>query len=245
MPVTLDKLLAFRAPRATPRVRLVCFPFAGGAASVFRAWGNLLPDDVDVCLVELPGRGTRYGEPLLQDPQALLEELSVLRALPALPTVFFGHSLGGSVAFSLIRRGLRADALIVSASRPPHVAQPKLRSALPKEALVRELRRLGGTPKIVLDDPDMLDLMLPVVRADFRILETLVAAPAETIPCPLSVLAASDDVEVPLADVEKWKMLAGGTFRLSTVEGGHFYLVAHPEKALSEVRRVLHETAGS
>lgn len=244
MPVALDKLFAFRSDRRQPRVRLVCFPFAGGAASVFRTWGNLLPDYVDVCPVELPGRGTRYGERLIQDPNELMEELAVLRTLPDLPTVYFGHSLGGRIAFSLIRRGgVRADALVVSASRAAHLAQPNLRSALTRDAMTRELRRLGGTPSTVLDDPEMLSLMLPIVRADFRILETLKAEPAETVPCPLVVLAASSDVEVPFSEVEKWKVHAGGSFQLTTVEGGHFYLVAQPEKALVELRRVLEAVA--
>lgn len=245
MATDLATLLPFRPKRERPRIRLICLPFAGGAASVYRLWGTALPDHVDVCAVELPGRGTRFGEEALQDPGQLLAELAPVAKLADLPTVYFGHSLGGRVAFALIRGGARADALIVSASRAAHVTQPNVRSSLPKEALVRELRRLGGTPRAVLDEPEMLNLALPMVRADFRILETLTASPDDKIACPLTVIAATNDGEVALEHLEKWKVHATGDYRFVTVSGGHFFLSTDPEKALIEVRRVLDETLAS
>lgn len=238
----LKSLLPFRIARASARVRLVCFPFAGGAATVYRRWNELLPETVEVCAVELPGRGTRFGERPIDSVEPLFAELSSLRELPDLPTVYFGHSLGGRIAFSLIRRGFRADALIAHASRAAHVRQSVIRSSLSREALVRELRRLGGTPPAVLDDADILDLLLPVVRADFRILETLPANATDKVSCPLIAIGAADDVEVPREYTEKWSELAGGGFRYVVTEGGHFDAVARPELVLGEVRRVLDES---
>jgi surfactin synthase thioesterase subunit len=238
----LEKLLPFRTKRERPRVRLVCFPFAGGAATVYRPWGNRFPDHVDVCPVELPGRGTRFGEPRIQDPDALLAELAPLSNLGDLPTVYFGHSMGGRIAFALAHGGMRVDALIVSGSRPAHIAQPKIRSTLDRAALVQELERLGGTPRAIMDDADMLDLMLPLVRADFRILEALLARPEDKVTCPLVALAATDDREVSLAESERWEVHAGGKYRLEKFDGGHFFLSTRLDKVLGEVQRVIDET---
>jgi surfactin synthase thioesterase subunit len=238
----LEKLLPFRTKRDRPRLRLVCFPFAGGAATVYRPWGARFPDYVDVCPVELPGRGTRFGEPHVQDPEALFAELEPLSTLGDLPTVYFGHSLGGRIAFALAHGGKRVDALIVSGSRPAHIPQPTIRSSLDRTALVQELARLGGTPRAVLDDSEMLDLMLPLVRADFRLLETLVARPDDKLACPLVALAATDDREVPLEESERWEVHAAGKYRLEKFDGGHFFLSTRLDKVLAEVRRVIDET---
>jgi len=206
---------------------------------VYRRWSELLPEYVEVCPVELPGRGTRFGETAIDRPERLLEELSALRQLSDLPMVHFGHSLGGRIAFALIRRGVRADAFIAYASRAAQVPQPVIRSSLSKAALVQELRRLGGTPAAVLEDPDILDLLLPVVRADFRILETLPASADDKIECSLTAVAAAEDVEVPRGDMEKWSELAGGSYRFVVTKGGHFSAVSQPELVLGEVQRVL------
>ncbi|HVH44103.1 MAG TPA: alpha/beta fold hydrolase [Labilithrix sp.] len=219
----------------------MCFPFAGGAASVYRQWGASLPDHVDVCAVELPGRGTRFGEPPIHDPARLKEELALLTALSDLPVVYFGHSLGARIAFWLVHGGVRADSVIVSGARAAHLA-PSVRSTLPRDAMVQELRRLGGTPREILDDEEMLDLVLPVVRADFRLLESLRVSEQDKIQCPLEVLAATDDAEAPLADAAKWQVHAGGKHRFTSLEGGHFYVVSRAERVLVEVRRVLDET---
>jgi medium-chain acyl-[acyl-carrier-protein] hydrolase len=242
--MTLDKLLPFRTPRPHARARLICFPFAGGAASVFRQWSKLLPDDIDVCAVELPGRGARFGEPLLQDPQSLLEAFLPLADLGDLPTVYFGHSLGARIAFARIHGGARADALIVSGARPAHLVQPQSRSTLSKDALVRELRRLGGTPPAILDDSEMLDVLLPIVRADFRILETLTARADDKITIPMTVIAAADDAEIGIDEIKQWEAHAGAKYRFVTVDGGHFFLTTRVEAVLAEVRRTLDEILG-
>lgn len=224
-------------------MRVVCLPFAGGGAATFKEWPAHLPDWVDVCAVELPGRGVRFDEAAIDDPRRLIDDLVAdLAPLTDLPIVLFGHSLGAWLAFALARAGFRADALVASGARAPHLPPERLYAALPREELVAALRGFGGTPDEILDDAEMVDLFLPMIRADFRLVERLVASTADELGCPLTVLAATDDGDVSMTDAAAWEIHAKAGFRLVPMAGGHFFLVSRPSAVLSEVRRVIDAT---
>lgn len=223
--------------RAPTRVRLFVLPHAGGGASAYRSWRSALPEDVELCLVHPPGREGRIGEPPLRSLDALVDDVApavAALAAPAGPSyVLFGHSMGSLVAWALARRLVAAGApaparLVVSAHRAPHVPDP--RGALWKaddERLLAELERLGGTPPEVLAHPELMELVLPVFRADLEAAGRAGTGPPERLPCGVTVMAGRDDATVSPAALEAWREHAApgdDGFRLRRFDGGHFYL---------------------
>ncbi|WP_432138459.1 MULTISPECIES: thioesterase II family protein [unclassified Streptomyces] len=214
-----------------PGTRLVCFPHAGGAASFFRGWPALLPADTEVLAVRYPGREDR----ILEEPVTSMAELAgpvadALAALPALPTAYFGHSMGASVAYeTALRQGSQAGPrlLAVSGRAAPH--------RLPvfgfddDAALLADVRRRGGPLAPALDDPDLTELVLPALRADYGLLRRYTAeARAERLDIPVIAYYGDADTDVPAADVVAWADVAApGTFTARAFPGDHFYLVPH------------------
>ena len=172
------------------RLRLFCFPYAGGNSFIFCSWLNNLPADVELSAIELPGHGTRMAEPLLTRMTELVAAIAS-DLLPHLdkPFVFFGHSMGAWVSFEVARwlqsnHDLYPMHLFVSGARAPQL--PKLRSPLhqlPEAEFVAALRRLQGTPEAVLEHAELMALMLPILRADFAVLETYTYSPQTPLPC--------------------------------------------------------------
>ncbi|HEY1379547.1 MAG TPA: thioesterase domain-containing protein, partial [Gemmataceae bacterium] len=175
--VGTDRWLAYVRPRPLASVRLFCFPYAGGGASVFRGWADGLPSAVEVCPVQMPGRETRFREPAFTRLPLLIEALAE-SLYPHLdrPFAFFGHSLGALVAFELARR-LRRDGspepqhLFVSGSGAPQARDHSgaVIHTRPADEFWQEVGRLNGTPAEVLTDGELRDLLLPTLRADFAL----------------------------------------------------------------------------
>ncbi|MGA4838921.1 thioesterase II family protein [Streptomyces sp. G45] len=220
------------------RVRLVCLPHAGGSAGTYRAWTAALAPDVDVVPVELAGRDSRVREPPPTDMDAVVADLTGLLAAldegpaPA-PYALFGHSLGAIVAYETARetqRLGRAPVLVIaSGSEPPHrVAEASRdRHLLPDDAFLREVLRLGGTSADVLREPELLRVVLPRLRADYRVAETYAHRPGPPLTCPLAVYAGEADPTVRHELLADWGQMtaAGGRPVVSRrFPGGHFYL---------------------
>jgi medium-chain acyl-[acyl-carrier-protein] hydrolase len=219
-------------PRATARARLFCFAYAGGSASVFRSWPDALPLDLDVCAVQLPGRGARFKERPFTSLGALVG--AALQALgPALdlPFALFGHSMGGLVCYELARelrrRGGPQPALVaLSACRPPHRPSPDPPvSHLPDAEFLREVReRYQGIPGEVLEEEELMQLLLPVMRADFSVLESSCHEPGPPLDCPLLIVGGDSDTRLDAEDLEGWRRYTSATTRVETLPGGHFFL---------------------
>src|SRR5438128_8987281 len=164
-------------PRANPtaRMRLFCFPFGGGGASTFGKWPTILPTTVEVCPVQLPGREERYGEPAYTD-LVQLARVIVPEIQPYLdkPFAFYGHSMGALIAFEVARAlresGLpQPEILFVAAYQSPDAPmQRKGLSCLPDQEFIAELRRLEGTPEEALNNLELMDFLMPTMRADFE-----------------------------------------------------------------------------
>jgi surfactin synthase thioesterase subunit len=228
----LRRAVPFREGRAPFRLRLVCFPFAGGNAALFRGWAGRLLDGVEVCAVEMPGHGVRLAEPPCTAMGELVAGLApAVRALVGdAPFALLGHSLGGIVAYEVARHlratdGLLPVRLLVSASRAPHVA-PSTRPLheLPDEQFLAHLRRYNGIPRAVEESPELLRLMLPVVRADMRVYETYRHEVGAPLPCAISAFAGNDDEWVPYARVDRWRDLTTASFDLTSIRGDHFFV---------------------
>jgi medium-chain acyl-[acyl-carrier-protein] hydrolase len=223
----------------SPDVRVLCVPDAGGDVTTFRGWGERFRT-ADLGIVELPGRGGRIREPLVMSvSQAAYGVAAAVTDLPAYPTVLFGHGLGALIAFETARclrdHGWPLLALFVSGRRAPSLPDPLPPVAgLPEAAFVAELRRNGNIiPDGVLSDPELMELLLPGLRADSRMLDSYQYEAAEPLHCPI---VASGGLADPLAsrtDLEAWRSETRGRFSAHMFGGGHSYLYAETEAVTS------------
>ncbi|MFC8078570.1 thioesterase II family protein [Streptomyces sp. NPDC057307] len=235
--VTVDSDIWIRRPSPAPdaSTRLFCFPHAGGAASFFHPMARRLRPGTEVLAVQYPGRQDRRHEPLLTDIQTLADRATaaVLPFTDA-PYAFFGHSMGAIVAFEVARRLQAAGApqpsiLFASARRAPSRRRDERVHLLDDAGLVAEITTLGGTAATLLTDPDVLAMVLPVCRADYRAIERYRCAPhTPPLGIPITVLIGDRDPRVTPAEAEAWGEHTTGPLDIYTVRGGdHFYLTNH------------------
>lgn len=237
----------FSAPPRGPRVglRLFCLPYAGGGASVFRSWGKELPPEIHVMPVEYPGHGCRIRENLSRRVPELVQGLADdLGPLASGDYAILGHSMGALLGFELAlelrRRGYpNLRHLFVCGRGAPHIPRTRMTTYdLPEEEFIQELDRLAGTPPEVLADRELLDFVLPAVRADFELVETYRYAPDDPLACGITAIGGSADVDVTEDDLHAWEQHTRGEFRVEVLEGGHFFLFAE----WSRIRGLLSES---
>jgi medium-chain acyl-[acyl-carrier-protein] hydrolase len=231
-----DPWVACYRPNPQARLRLFCFPYAGGGALTYRTWPDVLirndlPALVEVFPVQIPGRETRLMEPPFTQLAPLEQAVAqALRPYLGLPFAFFGHSMGALIGFELARHLRRQGSpgplcLFVSAHRAPHLPDPHPPiHALPTPAFVQELRHLNGTPEAVLQNAELMDLLLPLLRADLAVDETYVYADEEPLDCPISCFGGLQDRTVEREELEAWRDHTRGPFTLRTFPGDHFFL---------------------
>jgi surfactin synthase thioesterase subunit len=223
-----------QARQRQARVRLFCFPYAGGGASVYYSWPEEMPPEIEVCTVQLPGRENRFAEPPLTNATALIETLvPAIKPYLDMPYAFFGHSMGALISFELAH-ALRKEGvsspqyLFVSGHRAPHLPRHSpLLYDLPDAEFVQELRKLNGTPEEVLQSKELFSLLLPVLRADFELCETYRYQHRERLSCPIVALSGLNDKDVSREMVEAWGEHTTGAFCRRFFSGDHFFLHKH------------------
>ena len=224
------------------QVTLVCFPHAGGSASFYFPLAQKLAPQVDVVGVQYPGRQERRGEPLIDRIDSLADRIAaVLLEFPTRRLVFLGHSMGASVAFEVARR-LEAggspgpERLLVSAGAAPSAQVDRAVHRRSDAGLVQELAALSGTTGAILTDPEVLDIILPVVRADYAAIETYHRPVGTAVSCPVLALAADTDPITSVRQARAWAHHTTGSFGFHLFGGGHFYLESWPEDVVGTIR---------
>jgi surfactin synthase thioesterase subunit len=241
-------------PRRNPsaRLRLFCFSYAGGGTTMFRTWPDRLPHTIELCAVLLPGRESRLREAPFTQMATLVKTLAqVLGPHFGLPFAFWGHSLGAFISFELARQRRREQApgpiqLFVSGAGAPQIKDPTpALHHLSEKEFVAELRRLKGTPDEVLAHPELMELMLPMLRADFTVYETYVYSHEEPLDCAISAVGGSHDPRVTEERVAAWRQQTTGPFQMQIVPGNHFFLHSQQELLLADLRRALQQLVNS
>lgn len=238
----------------TPAARTVCLPHAGGAASAYQGWARHLPPDTELLAVQYPGRQERLADPCAESMDEMADAVSTaLAALPPVPTVVFGHSMGSLVAYETVRRlELRAPEslpvrLFVSGTAAPH----RDREELPgpdDDALVAYTRRQGGEPEGPAPDaqdtdvyaiPELRELLLPSLRADFALLRAYrPTRPPVRVGVPVTAFGGDRDAGCPPGSLSTWADLTTSEFTTRVFPGGHFYLREHEELVAALVTAV-------
>jgi surfactin synthase thioesterase subunit len=224
------------------RCTLVVFPHAGGSAATYRDLSRRLQDHFDVHCIELPGHGRLRQQPFLADMQQIVDfageqaEAAAARG----PVAFLGHSMGAWVAYLVAAKSatVKPVRLFLSAARPPHLGVHRKLLDLGPDAFLRELERLGGVPAELLADKGAMELFLPALRTDLRLLESFQPTRARPIDVPMTVLRAAGD-DITNEDAAAWSETTTAGCRVHTLPGGHFFLLEQPELVSAVLRRAM------
>ncbi|MDB5888811.1 MAG: putative thioesterase [Rhodocyclales bacterium] len=245
--VTAKALRAFAEHGARDRINLVCIPWCGAGASVFRRFAACVPDDMALHAVQLPGREECFGQPRLRRMadvvNYMLPEVAALCADPHKPMVLFGHSMGAVVAFELTRALAREfhvgpSLLIVSGHGSPTTRRHttfQWHTAVDAD-LIANIRSLGGTPETVLLDGPLMRTLLPLMKADYEVLETYTPhAATGALHCPLIACAGREDREVTLQTLNAWRDTTNAESIVHWFDGHHFYLHETPVEVMQTI----------
>ena len=244
MPTLKSPWLWWPRPNPRARLRLFCFPYAGGSASTFRDWPRGIPDDVELCAIQPPGRGHRLSEPPFVDLRLLVQaSIEAIQPLCEKPFAVFGHSMGAKLGFEFTRQlrqqSIQPVHLFLSGCRAPQIAEPKPFYDLPHPKFMEKLRELKGTPAELLDDPEMMAIMVPLMRADFEALQTHVFAVEPPLDCPLTVFGGLQDDGISRDHLEGWQRHTNSRFSLQMFPGDHFYFRKSESLLLAAISEML------
>ena len=244
-PPAPDRWFPSRKPLPEPRLRLFCLPFAGGSAAIYTPWANALPAGVELCAVQLPGRERRLMEPAYKSLPELLEALMpALTPLMDRPFALFGYSMGARIGLEVCRRlrsqgGPRPLGFIAAAAPSPSHNEREPIHQLDDAGFIAKLREYDGTPEEVLQHKELLELILPTLRADFALAWSENGENSSPLDIPLSVYAGKADKHVGLDLMEHWRSQSTSEVRIRQFEGGHFFIRTHGPPVLAAVREDL------
>lgn len=219
-------------PNPGASFRLFCFPCAGGLPSRFNAWSKHLFPDIEVCSVQLPGRGKRIQEPCIKEWTVLIDKITLaMQDSLDLPFAFFGHSLGALISFEVTHRLchnhnlLPQHVFMCSCGGPSTPITPPFISSLPTQLFVKELsERYQAIPPMIQEDARLLKLFLPSLRADFKLFETYSYASKTPLHCPITAFSGLQDLAVTQPDLLNWQRETSKDCNLHFLQGNHFFL---------------------
>lgn len=241
----------FHVPKPVnrPRLRLFCFPYAGGSASIYHQWPSYLPDDIEMCALQLPGRGARIAEEPFVRIEPLMEALEEI-IVPFMDTdfAFFGHSLGAIVAYELNcwleDKGYKLPKRLFVAGRsaPQIVEEEEAIHALPSVEFWRKVEELEGTPEEVLNHPELKELVEPILRSDFELFETWRYKARESLKTPISAMGGLKEFGGKRNNIESWKEQTASEFKLHMFPGDHFFIHDNEQDICGVIGRTLYKS---
>lgn len=245
---TVNGIIPIQA-RPDARLRLFCAPYAGGGASIYRQWPQALPETVEVCAVQPPGREQYIAKtPFTNLPDLVTWLGTEISPWLDRPYLLFGHSMGAFICFELARH-LRLlgkpqpERLYVSGARAPHIPDPHpSMHQLNDTAFRHELHQLEGTPDAILQHAELMELLLPLLRADFSICETYTYHDEAPLTCPLSVFGGSNDPRVPYQHLVAWRQHTQSAFQVRVLEGRHFFIHSAAQNLLNTLAQDVQQT---
>jgi thiazolinyl imide reductase len=228
-----------------PCFRLFCFPYAGAGASVFREWQGLLPAGVEVCAIQYPGRENRINESPFTDIFEMIDTLTeILEKEFDVPFAFFGHSMGAKVAFEISRKitGKTEKSpgyLFVSGCRAPHLPIKRPIHQLNEKDFLLALKRYAGTPDEVLNDSELMEIYLPILRSDFIADENYIYHKGAALECPIYALGGLNDEDALYDELNAWKPYTTSNFQLKMFPGDHFFIKSKQISILRMISEII------
>lgn len=237
-------------PKIKPkaRLRLICFSYAGGNAGTYLSWQKYLHSDVELAVIQLPGRGARLSDPPFRSMNEMVKAIFIgINQLPPKPSALYGHSMGARVAYELtlmfFRFGLHLPVqVIASGSIAPNICSFKEKTySLPDKEFIEKIKDLNGTSEEVIKNTEFMKLVLPTLRADFEIIETYINTSKLIIPTKVSIFAGKDD-KIEQRDIEEWFKIFVQNTGIHWINGGHFFVDTHREEVLSTINSLIEIT---
>lgn len=238
--------------KITPKLRLFCFHHSGGTAAFFRSWGLILPSTVELIAVQLSGREMRSSQPLATDVRAITKEIvDNFYAYQTVPFMFFGHSLGGLIAFEVAHE-LRMchlklpKHLIVSGRNAPQTisSNEKLHN-LSDDLFIKGLEKYQGFSSEILQHKELMNTLLPRLRADFALSETYQYSPKAPLDCPIMAMGGSDDPTVSQQELAAWETQTTKKFSVNLFPGGHFFLNTYKKEVVAVILSLANDVLGN
>ena len=227
------------------KLRLFCFPYAGGNNSIYNDWDKELDKDISLVTVHLKGRVERIAEDAINDMNILVDELyENIKPYLDDPFAFYGHSMGGLVAFALLKKieqnGYKAHKLIISASRPPHLYAQNKMDDYSDATLIKKLKDYGNTPDYVLESQELMELILPTFRADYQVVDSCKVSSDKTLKSKTIIFNCEDDIEKN--DSMEWEEYFENSCGYLAFEDGHFFINTQTSKVINSLNQVFRLT---
>ncbi len=234
-------------PRPEASKRIFCFPYAGGSAAIiYRKWTFNLPEEYEILPVEFPGRGARLQESLKYEMSSLIDELiSSIKTQLDKPFVFFGHSMGALVSYELTRKleqlhlPLPGKLFLSSHSAPQITKRSPIMHKLPRNEFIHELKELNGMPKEFFESEELLDIFLPIIKADYTVCETYKFNSDRKLQMPFVTLRGTNDETVLAEDMLEWAKLTTGDFKFYEFPGDHFFITKQQDEFITFFQKLL------
>lgn len=230
-------------------INLFAFPFAGGNKYAFNDYKKYLSSQINFEVIELPGRGMRIREALLEDMEEIVEDIFYLiKDKLYRPYAFYGHSMGGTISTLLIHKLISLNLplpkhLFVTGHGAPWFTDPekdeKVFSNMTDEEFKEELRLLGGCPEEVLNNEELFNFFLPLLKADFKAIEMFEPTYNRPHAIPITVIIGDNEENITDSELEAWKEESREKVIVSKLPGNHFFIYEHLRTICAEINRVL------
>ncbi len=240
-----NNLFKVYKPNLSSKIRLFCFHHSGGAASSYFPWVKKLDKCIELVAIQLPGREDRFNESFLLRIEDVLSELDkAIDSFLDKPFIVFGHSLGALIAyefskFMIERYSKHPLSLVVSAALPPHLIEHReLHGNLSGKEFIQRLEKYGSINDYILNNADLLNIFLPIIKNDLKILDNYTFKKNEPLACNLIALAGEDDQSLNLEDIKSWKDYTSQKFQILTYPGNHFFIKNNEDEIISLLNRI-------